>query len=296
MATWAVVFFAAGPLAALFQVGYAESLFLLWLFLALWCVMRRRYGWLYLLIPLMGFTRPGVLAFALFLGLHGIHRWFTRRTRTAAGARHRAHRRARRTRDGRRDSRGRRSRRCGRGMPGAYLSTELAWRRNWIVDPPEHFVPFEGFALGARFWAGSMGDSRGCGLRAARRPGGRGRRPADLRAARQASRSGSATVVRELPPLPAGRLLPAVEHLPPARSAVAAVGCGRRCRGRPCGASACSPHACSGNGGGSTRCMPWRVRPSGPSPDQGEARDPASERRDRLDEQTYDEREPRWQP
>ena len=78
MATWAVVFFAAGPLAALFQVGYAESLFLLWLFLALWCVMRRRYGWLYLLIPLMGLTRPGVLAFALFLGLHGIHRWFTR--------------------------------------------------------------------------------------------------------------------------------------------------------------------------------------------------------------------------
>ena len=37
-AMWAVAFFAAGPLAALFQVGYAESLFLLWLFLALWCV------------------------------------------------------------------------------------------------------------------------------------------------------------------------------------------------------------------------------------------------------------------
>jgi Gpi18-like mannosyltransferase len=39
-AMWAVAFFAAAPLAALFQVGYAESLFLLWLFLALWCVMR----------------------------------------------------------------------------------------------------------------------------------------------------------------------------------------------------------------------------------------------------------------
>ena len=52
------------PLAALFQVGYAESLFLLWLFLSLWLVMKRRYGWLYLLIPLMAFTRPGVLAFA----------------------------------------------------------------------------------------------------------------------------------------------------------------------------------------------------------------------------------------
>ncbi|MBN9189257.1 MAG: hypothetical protein J0I62_12240, partial [Microbacterium sp.] len=79
-ATWGVVFFAFAPLAAVFQIGYAESLFLLWLFLALWLVARRRYGWLYLLVPLMGFTRPGVLAFGLFLGLFAIHRWFTRRT------------------------------------------------------------------------------------------------------------------------------------------------------------------------------------------------------------------------
>ena len=33
-------------------------------FLALLALVRRRFGWLYLLIPLMGFTRPGVLAFA----------------------------------------------------------------------------------------------------------------------------------------------------------------------------------------------------------------------------------------
>ena len=73
-----MAFFASGPLAALFQVGYAEALNLFWLFCALWCVARRRYGWLYLLIPLMAFTRPGVLAFALFLGLFGIWRWFHR--------------------------------------------------------------------------------------------------------------------------------------------------------------------------------------------------------------------------
>ena len=42
-------------------------------------VQRREYGWLYALIPLMGFTRPGVLAFALFLGLYGIWRWVRRR-------------------------------------------------------------------------------------------------------------------------------------------------------------------------------------------------------------------------
>ena len=40
------------------------------------------------------------------------------------------------------------------GDPGAYLATELAWRRNWIADPPDGFQPFEGFLLGARFWAG----------------------------------------------------------------------------------------------------------------------------------------------
>jgi hypothetical protein len=162
MATWAVVFFAAGPLAALFQVGYAESLFLLWLLLALWCVLRRRYGWLYLLVPLMGLTRPGVLAFALFLGLHGIHRWFTRPREplpsrdilhivalgalaTAVGFGWQAFAAVR------------------TGDAGAYLSTELAWRRNWIVDPPEHFVPFEGFALGAEFWAGQWAIPEGVG-------------------------------------------------------------------------------------------------------------------------------------
>lgn len=155
-AMWAVAFFACGPLAGLFQVGYAEALFLLWLFLALWCVLERRYAWLYLLIPLMGFTRPGVLAFALFLGLHGIHRWFTRR-REPLPVRHIVHIvalgalativgfswqviAALRT-----------------GDPGAYLATELAWRRNWVAEPVEHFVPFEGFVAGARVWAGQWG-------------------------------------------------------------------------------------------------------------------------------------------
>ncbi|WP_243074572.1 hypothetical protein [Microbacterium sp. SS28] len=156
MATWAVVFFAAAPLAPLFQIGYAEALFLLWLFLAIWSVMRRQYAWLYLLIPLMGFTRPGVLAFALFLGLHGILRWSTRRRDPLPG----------------RDVvnivlLGALAAVVGfawqviatvaTGDAGAYLSTELAWRRNWIADPPEGFVPFEGFLLGARFWAGQWG-------------------------------------------------------------------------------------------------------------------------------------------
>lgn len=153
-ATWSVAFFAAGPLAGLFQVGYAESLNLLWLFLALWCVQRRRYPWLYLLIPLMGFTRPGVLAFALFLALFGIWRWFTR-AKEPLRPREIVHIVA-----------------LGllavvvgfswqllagwvTGDSGAYLATELSWRRNWIPGEAT-FAPFEGFLSASAFWFGSV--------------------------------------------------------------------------------------------------------------------------------------------
>jgi hypothetical protein len=153
-ATWAVVFFVFAPLSALFHVGYAESLNLLWLFLALWCVLRRRYVWLYALIPLMAFTRPGVLAFALFLGLFGLWRWFRRRDEplsvaetahivvlgvlaVAAGFAWQLV--------------------AGwvTGEPGAYLATELAWRRNWIPGDAS-FFPFEGFVTAAAFWFDTM--------------------------------------------------------------------------------------------------------------------------------------------
>ncbi|MDQ1128182.1 hypothetical protein QE381_000310 [Microbacterium sp. SORGH_AS 888] len=150
-AMWAVVFFCAGPLAAMFQVGYAESLFLLWLFLALRLVQVRRYGWLYLLVPLMGATRPGVLAFALFLGLFGIWRWFRRREEPlprseivhilALGAIAVAVGFAWQLIAG-----------WVTGDPNAYLATELAWRRNWIPSSSGEFFPVEGFVTAAAFW------------------------------------------------------------------------------------------------------------------------------------------------
>nr|WP_241742219.1 hypothetical protein [Microbacterium yannicii] len=151
---WAVAFFASGPLAALFQVGYAEALNLFWLFCALWCVARRRYGWLYVLIPLMAFTRPGVLAFALFLGLFGVWRW-VRRAREPLRAPEVVHIVAL----------GLLSVVAGfawqliagwvTGEPGAYLSTELAWRRNWVAGDPS-FAPFEPFLAGISFWFETM--------------------------------------------------------------------------------------------------------------------------------------------
>ncbi|MCR2814236.1 hypothetical protein [Microbacterium jiangjiandongii] len=153
---WAALLFASSPLAALFHVAYAESLFLLLLFLALWQVQRRRYAWLYLLVPLMGFTRPGVLAFSLFLALHGIHRWLIRRQDPLAS----------------RDvvhivATGLFAAVIGfswigiaalvTGLPDAYLATELAWRRVWVPDAEAGFVPFEGFVQASVFWAGQLG-------------------------------------------------------------------------------------------------------------------------------------------
>ncbi|MFT4052557.1 MAG: hypothetical protein QM677_09950 [Microbacterium sp.] len=149
-AMWAVALFAAGPLSALFQMGYAESLFLLWLFLALHALVRRRFGRLYLLVPLMGFTRPGVLAFALALGLYGILRWSRRRVdplpatqivhigllgllavavgfswQVIAG--------------------------LVTGEPSAYMDTEMSWRRGWTGETGG-FVPLSGFVQASAIW------------------------------------------------------------------------------------------------------------------------------------------------
>lgn len=153
---WAVVLYAAGPLAAIFHMAYAESLFLLWLFLALWCVLRRRFGWLYLLIPLMGYTRPGVLAFALMLGLYGIVRWFGRRT-DALPAREIVHI----------VTLGALAVAVGfswqvfaavaTGDPSAYLETELSWRRGWTGQHDSAFVPVEGFLQASEIWFGIWG-------------------------------------------------------------------------------------------------------------------------------------------
>ncbi len=154
-ALWAVAFFAWGPLAALFQVGYAEVLFVLLLLIALDLVARRRFGWLYLVIPVMAFTRPGVLAFALYLALYGILRWMRRR-RDPLSAREVLHIVAL----------GALATATGfawqviaalvTGDPGAYLATELAWRRNWGIGEGA-FIPFDGWVQAARFWFDQWG-------------------------------------------------------------------------------------------------------------------------------------------
>ncbi|MDR2322990.1 MAG: hypothetical protein LBE60_15250 [Microbacterium sp.] len=156
-AVWTVVFFASGPLGALFQVGYAEVLNMLFLLLALDGLIRRRYVRLYPLILLMGFTRPGVLAFALMLGLMLVVRWVRRKAVPLAG-REIAHYLA-----------------LGAlgvvvgfswqviagivtGVPNAYLETELSWRGFWMPqDGHTVFSPFEGWLTAVPYWAQLMG-------------------------------------------------------------------------------------------------------------------------------------------
>lgn len=78
-ALFAVVLFSVAPVSPIMQFGYAESLGLLWLALALLLLVDRRYGWLVPVISVWAFSRPGALAFALTLGLHWVWRWWSRK-------------------------------------------------------------------------------------------------------------------------------------------------------------------------------------------------------------------------
>ncbi|MEO6942403.1 MAG: hypothetical protein ABI124_05205 [Terrimesophilobacter sp.] len=77
-ALFAVVLFCVGPLSPILQVSYAESMHVFFLAVALYLLMQRRYVMLIPVIAVMALTRPSGLAFALALGLHVLHRFFTR--------------------------------------------------------------------------------------------------------------------------------------------------------------------------------------------------------------------------
>ena len=152
---WAVAFFASAPLGAMFQVAYPESLFLLLIMLGILCIQRRRYAWVYAVIPVMAFVRPGVLAFALMLGLFGVWRWNSRR-REPLGRHEAAH------------IAGLAALATALGFSwpliaawstgrwNAYLQTELSWRRLWMGDEGE-FAPLEGWFQAGDYWFRAWG-------------------------------------------------------------------------------------------------------------------------------------------
>jgi hypothetical protein len=78
---FAVVLFCVAPLSPLMQVAYAESMYIFFLVVALYLLVRRRYWEMLVPVVIMGFTRPSGLAFALAMGIHVLVRWFSRRRR-----------------------------------------------------------------------------------------------------------------------------------------------------------------------------------------------------------------------
>lgn len=81
----AIVFYCLAPVSPIFGFGYAEALFLLLLALSLLFLVQRQYLALAAVIPLLAFTRPGMLALALTIGLHFVFRWYRERGHWRAG-------------------------------------------------------------------------------------------------------------------------------------------------------------------------------------------------------------------
>lgn len=150
-AMFAVVLFCVAPVAPIMQVGYAESLALLWMALALLLLVDRRYAWIVPVVALWAFTRPGALAFALTLGLHWIVR-FARRNDDPFPVRDRVVVAAVAAFTGV----------VGLAWPviawiatgdlAAYFDTELAWRAAYLGHG--ELVPFTAWFQGAEWWLG----------------------------------------------------------------------------------------------------------------------------------------------
>ena len=134
-ANWALAFvltFAASPVL---QTGYSESLQLLAIAGALLLFVRGKFGWIYPLLVVIAFARPGVLAFAAFFGLVFLIRLIQK---NASGRLHLAGLTvwslalgfAWPTIAG-----------VVTGRQDGYYATEMAWRSG------QHFTPFGGFIV-----------------------------------------------------------------------------------------------------------------------------------------------------
>ncbi|MBC7443318.1 MAG: hypothetical protein H7311_12525 [Ramlibacter sp.] len=151
-ALFSVVLFCVAPLSPLLQFGYAESMYLFLLTLALLLLLRRRYALLFPVITVMALTRPSGLAFALALGLHTVYRVVTRRQdpfpvaervlaasvtgySLLAGLAWPA------------------IAWIGTGSISAYTDTELAWRAPYIGY--QELIPFTAWFQGGVWWLGN---------------------------------------------------------------------------------------------------------------------------------------------
>jgi hypothetical protein len=138
----AVAVVAFAPVAPVFQVGYAESLGMLFLAVALMGLVERRWWLVALFVPLAALTRPLGVPLALALLVIAIVNWRQSRDRVpmvlltaVAGLSAIAWPVIAAVTTGR---------------PTAYLDTELAWRRPYIGDEPHTWGT--GWWESAKWW------------------------------------------------------------------------------------------------------------------------------------------------
>lgn len=150
---FAVTLFCVAPVSPLFQVAYAESLYLLLLVTALLLLVERRYVVLFPVVLAMAFTRPSGLAFALALAMHVVHRW-VRRGSDPFPVRERVLSVGLAVFSGLAGLAWPAIAAVATGSWTAYTDTELAWRAPYIGYT--HLVPFAPWFQGADWWASVM--------------------------------------------------------------------------------------------------------------------------------------------
>ncbi len=150
---FAVALFCFAPVSPLFQLAYAESMYIFLVALALYLLMLRRYWWLLPVVTVMAFTRPSGLAFALAMGLHVIYR-FVVRGRDPFPLRERVASVAVTVFSGLAGLAWPAIAAIATGSITAYTDTELAWRAPYIGYT--YLVPFTSWFDGAVWWFGYM--------------------------------------------------------------------------------------------------------------------------------------------
>src|SRR5690554_42114 len=150
---FAVVLLCVAPLTPITQVAYAESMHVFLLTIALYLLLKRRYGILFPVVAVMALTRPTGLAFALALALHVGHRWFIR-NREPYPIRERWASVALAFFSGVMGLAWLLIAWAVTGSMTAYLDTELAWRAPYIGYG--ELTPFAAWPQGAEFWFGGV--------------------------------------------------------------------------------------------------------------------------------------------
>jgi hypothetical protein len=156
-ALWSVALFGLMPPSIIFQAGYADTLGLLFLALALWLIMRERYLWAILPVLALSLTRPGSVALALATAALWAWRWWQARSNARAFDWPTRVRLAVLTVA----SAGLGWLWAGiawvvTGVPNAYVDTELSWRASYIGQA--RLIPFEGWYVSpAYFWGKPQG-------------------------------------------------------------------------------------------------------------------------------------------